>query len=188
MSYKSTRLLVEAINNQMTNMKKLLMQELATSALDGAQESWVELRKLVDELSEKADRPSIDDLQSMSVGDYVKTMKPLVRQYHQNLFRVDKLTACLCEDIEADGCVLIFIGDGKTVIRTAYNEDRPNAQMGVEAVVQCLEGMNQMLQQGIEEFENQAGIEVPEEAIVRSPPAITEEDPSTEDEAEEGPP
>ena len=45
--------------------------------------------------------------------------------------------------------------------------------------MQCLEGMNQMLQQGIMEYENQAGIEVPEDAIVRdpgAPPIFTDDD------------
>lgn len=164
MAYKSMRLLLEAVYAKHTELRKNLMSAGVTDPetfdnLDG-------LRELLDEVSTKADQPTIDDVRGMSVGDYVKTMMPLVKVYHQHLFRIDKLTSCLCTDIEADGCVLIFIGDGKTVIRTAYDENRVGAQMGVEAILQALEGMNQVLQQGVEEYENQAGVEVPDEAVV----------------------
>lgn len=179
-TYKSSRLLIEKINSEFDELRKLLMSGVPDGDERRDLTKVNDIRELIGQLETLANRPTLDDVPTMSVGDYVKTMMPLVKLYHQHLFRIDKLTSCLCTDIEADGCVLIFIGDGKTIIRTAYNEERPNAQMGVEAILQCLEGMNQVLEQGVAEYENQAGVEVPVEAEVpaSSPPV----DGFTEDE------
>lgn len=164
MAYKSTRLLVEAIHSKMDEARKRLMQTVveADDGMAGAFESMNELRTLIDELSEKANVPTIDELNNMSVGDYVRTMKPLVARYHRQLLVADKLTACLCEDTQSVGCVLILIGE-KTIVRTSYDPEFPNAQMGVEAVLQALENMNKTMQEGVEAYEDMAGVEAPRE-------------------------
>lgn len=164
MAYKSVRLLVEAIRSQMDEMRKTLMGREESfsgseTAIQDVQERLVALRELVDQVMD-FDKPTIDEVNNMSVGDYVRTMKPLVARYHRQLLVADKLQACLCEDLQALGCVLILIGD-KTIVRTAHDPNFPNAAMGVEAVLQALEGMNKTMQAGVEEYEKVAGVEAP---------------------------
>jgi hypothetical protein len=158
-SYKSVRLLVEAINSQTDTLRKQLMvmppDVKCSETIDGLND----LRKLVDELAEKADRPSIDDVTKLTPGDYVATMKPLVGNYHRQLMMVDKLAPCLCEDLQASGVVLMLIGDGKTVIRTATDPNRPEVQLAVEIILASLDdGMRKVTEEGVQEAEKQLGI------------------------------
>jgi hypothetical protein len=171
MSYKSARLLVEAIHTQMDNLRKSAM------AIDGTPDQKADifevmgtLRGLFDELAAKADRPSIDDVTKLSPGDYVATMKPLVGNYHRQLMTIDKLTACLCEDLLATGCILMLIGDGKTVVRTAVDPNRPEVQLAVEAILATLDGgIKQVMTEGVAEAEKQLGIVVPESELEPKP-------------------
>lgn len=159
MAYKSVRLLVDAIHNEMANLKKFMMQEVASPSLDQAQDTWIELRKLFDELGAKADRPTIDDITKLAPGDYVATMKPLVGSYHRQLMVADKLAPCLCEDLQAVGCILILVGDGKTIVRTAVDPNRPEIQLAVEAILESLDsGTKQVVTEGVAEAEKQLGI------------------------------
>ena len=169
MSYKSARLLIEAINGEMDNLRKTAM------AVDGTHESDIfevmgTLRSLFDELAVKADRPSIDDVMKLPPGDYVATMKPLVGNYHRQLMTADNLTACLCEDLQATGCILMLIGDGKTIVRTAADPNRPEVQLAVEAILATLDGgIKQVMTEGVAEAEKQLGIVVPESELEPKP-------------------
>ncbi len=74
----------------------------------------------------------------------------------------DKLTACLCEDLQATGCILMLIGDGKTIVRTAADPNRPEVQLAVEAILQTLDGgIKQVVTEGVTEAEKQLGITAP---------------------------
>jgi hypothetical protein len=125
-----------------------------------------ELRKMFDELAAKADRPSIDDVTKLSPDDYVATMKPLVGNYHRQLMVADLLASCLCEDLQATGVILMLIGDGKTIVRTAADPNRPEVQLAVEAILQTLDGgIKQVMTEGVAEAETQLGIVVPESEL-----------------------
>lgn len=132
--YKSSRLLVEAINNRLDAIRRAMMGAVSLP--------WGplnELKDLVDQLAEMAGRKSIDDVKDMPVDAYVATMKPLVAKYHVQLFIADQLAPCLCEDLGANAAVVILIGNEKTVVRTARHPDRPDAELAVEAILASIE-------------------------------------------------
>jgi hypothetical protein len=160
MAYKSVRLLVEAIHTEMGVLKKYLSTiEPMTPANDEAQDSWIELRKLFDEMAAFADRPTLEDVVKLSPTDYVATMKPLVGNYHRQLMTADQLTACLCEDLQATGTLLVLIGDGKIVIRSAHDPDRPDVAIAIEAMIETLDhGLKQVVEEGVTEAEKKLGL------------------------------
>ncbi len=160
MRFKSVRLLGEAITKQMDELRKSVMNcELPGEKSVDIYDAMGELRLLFDDLCILAGRPSIEDVTNQSPGDYVATMKPFVRRYHQQLMVADKLAPCLCEDLQATGCILMLIGDGKTVVRTAVDPNRPEVQLAVEAILASLDqGTKQVMTEGVAEAENQLGI------------------------------
>lgn len=127
-NYKSTRLLVEAINREMADVRKAAMGNMALGSLN-------ELRDLVGELIKKAERTALDDVADLAPAEYVATMKPVVARYHQQLMQRDLLAPCLCMDLRANACVMILIGDTGTVVRTAVNPDKPDAGLAVEGLL-----------------------------------------------------
>ena len=159
--FKSVRLLVESIHKEMDTLRKAVMNcEILPDKSVDIYDAMGELRLLFDELGAMADRPTIEDVMKQSAGDYVATMKPLVRKYHQQLMAVDKLAPCLCEDLQATGCIVMLIGDGKTVVRTAADPDRPEVQLAVEALLASMDaGTKQIVTEGVAEAEKQLGIE-----------------------------
>lgn len=166
MAYKSVRLLVEAIHSEMEGLRMNLMSAGPTDDIalvtGAAQGQLIELRKLFDELAAKADRPTIEDVTKQTPGDYVATMKPLVGNYHRQLMTVDRLAACLCEDLQASGVILMLIGDGKTVVRTAVDPRREEVQLAVEIILKSLdEGMKNVAEEGVAAAEEQLGITPP---------------------------
>ncbi len=167
MAYKSIRLLNEAIHKEMEALRKLLMSTTPGAVTDDGQtpiETLNVLRTMFDELAAKADRPTIEDVTKQSPGDYVATMKPLVGQYHRQLMTIDKLAACLCEDLQASGCILMLIGDGKTVVRTAVDPAREEVQLAVEIMLTSLdEGMKKVAEEGVAAAEQQLSIDAPVE-------------------------
>ena len=134
-NYKSTRLLIEAINKAMDAVRKAAMGNIALPW-----DHLNELRDLVDELAKKADRTAVEDLPNLSPANYVVTMKPLVTTFHRQLMAVDKLAACLCEDLQAAACVLILVGDERTVVRAAHDSNRPEITLVVETILAALDG------------------------------------------------
>jgi hypothetical protein len=160
MAYKSVRLLIEAIHTEMGVLKKYLSTvEPMTPANDEAQDSWIELRKLFDEMAAFADRPTLEDVVKLSPADYVATMKPLVGNYHRQLMIADLLTACLCEDLQATGALLVLIGDGKIVIRTAHHPDHPEVAVAIEALVESMDvGTKQVVEAGVAAVEKQLAL------------------------------
>jgi hypothetical protein len=137
-----------------------------------------DLRKMFDELAAKADRPTIEDIRQQPPADYVATMKPLVRNYHQQLMSIDKLAPCLCEDLQASGVVLMLVGDGKTVIRTAVDPNREEVQLAIEIILQSLdEGMKKVAEEGVEAAEQQLGITAPEQGDCKVALGLMEPDP-----------
>lgn len=162
-TFKSVRLLVEAIHKEMDTLRKGVMNcELPGEKSVDIYESMGELRLLFDELAVKADRPTVEDVTKLSPGDYVATMKPLVGNYHRQLMMVDRIAACLCEDLAATGVVLMVIGDGKTVVKTAVDPNRPEVQLAVEIILQSLdEGMKKVAEDGVAAAEEQLGITAP---------------------------
>jgi hypothetical protein len=137
-NYKSTRLLVEAVSSEMDGVRRILMAQ-ANAPTMSAMEAMNGLRALVDQLAAKADRPTVDDVKGMPPADYVATMKPLVAEYHRLLLARDLLAPCLCEDVQAIACVVILIGDGKTVVRGAHDQARPEAALAVEAIIASID-------------------------------------------------
>ncbi len=134
MSYKSTRLLVEAINTEMEALRKSWMGNMALP--------WGplnELRDLVKELAEKADRVTLDDVSGLHPDRYVATMKPLVAIYHRQLMVAGSIPACLCDDLQALACVVILMSEDKTIVRAAHVPGRPEVEAAVEAIVGALE-------------------------------------------------
>lgn len=165
MSYKSTRLLVEAIYSGMEMLRKQLMSmppdpDARDAKCGESIETLNELRGLIDELQVMADKPTIDGVTKLSPGEYVATMKPLVANYHRQLMSIDKLAPCLCEDLQASGVILMLIGDGKTVVRTSYDPAREEVQLAVEAILATLDGgIKTVMTEGVEQVEQQLGIE-----------------------------
>lgn len=157
--YKSTRLLVEAINKEMTVVHKAIMARADASSSD-ATEAMNDLRKLVGELAERAGRTAVDDLPELPPAEYVTAMKPLVANYHRLLVARDLLPACLCEDTQASACVVILIGDGKTLVRAAHDQSRPEMALAVEAIIANLDGgMKQIVDDGAAAVEKAVGAE-----------------------------
>jgi hypothetical protein len=153
--------LVEAIHKEMEDLRKLLMVTVSDDTLSDvslanaeAQEKLIELRKMFEELAAKAERPTIEDVVKLSPGEYVATMKPLVGNYHRQLMTANLLAPCLCEDLQATGCILMLVGDGNTVVRTAVDPNRPEVQLAVEAILQTLDGgIQQVMTEGVAEAE-----------------------------------
>lgn len=131
-TYKSTRLLIDAINVEMESVRKAAMGNMALGSLN-------DLRDLVAQLAKKAERTAVEDVADMAPNDYVATMKPLVAGYHRHLMTRGLIPTCLCMDLEADACVVILVGDGKTVVRAAHDPRRPQAALAVETIVQTLD-------------------------------------------------
>lgn len=135
-NYKSTRLLIEATNRAMDEVRKAAMGNIALpwTALN-------ELRNLVEQLAEKANRTALEDvsIQNMTPGDYVATMKPLVATFHRQTMAANMLAPCLCEDLQALACVLILVGEGKTVVRASHVSDRPEIALAVETIVASID-------------------------------------------------
>lgn len=139
-TYKSVRLLVEDINRAMEAVRKAAMGNIPLPWDD-----LNELRDLVAQLAKKADRVAVDDLPGLAPADYVAAMKPVVAEYHRQLMDRDLLAPCLCMDLRAHACVVLLVGDGGSVIRTAHDPDKPDAALLVETVVGVLDaGLRQV--------------------------------------------
>lgn len=152
-NYKSTRLLVETINREVEVVRKILMAQSSEPTMS-AVETMNDLRGLIDQLAAKADRPTVDDVAGMAPADFVATMKPLVAAYHRSLMAADVLAPCLCEDLQADACVVVVLGAAKTVVRTAHDRNRPEAAIAVEAILAALDsGTRQVAADGAAEAE-----------------------------------
>ena len=132
MSYKSTRLLVEAVNREMDGVRKAAMGNMALGSLN-------ELRDLVAELVKKAERVAVEDVRELDPVEYVATMKPLVAEYHRILMARDLLAPCLCQDLRANAVVVILVGNDTSVVRTAHDPERPDAAVVVEAMLASLD-------------------------------------------------
>jgi hypothetical protein len=139
-TYKSVRLLVEDINKAMEAVRKAAMGNIPLPWDD-----LNELRDLVAQLAKKADRVAVDDLPGLAPADYVAAMKPVVAEYHRQLMDRDLLAPCLCMDLRAHACVVLLVGDGGSVIRTAHDPDKPEVALLVETVVGILDsGLRQV--------------------------------------------
>jgi hypothetical protein len=144
-NYKSTRLLVEATNKAMDAVRKAAMGNIALPW-----DHLNELRDLIAELAKKADRTALEDVPGLLPMDYVAAMKPLVTTFHRQLMTVDKLASCLCEDLQAAACVLILVGDGRTVVRAAHDPSRPEMALAVETIIASLDsGTKQVVAEGV---------------------------------------
>jgi len=143
MSYKTPRLLAEAIHKEMEELRKLLMSETTPQKVTDAGQTAIEtlnvLRKLFDELAVMSERPTIDDVLKLSPGEYVATMKPLVARFHRQLMTIDLLAPALCEDLQATACVLILVGDGNTLVRTAHDPKREEVALVVETLLAAVD-------------------------------------------------
>lgn len=161
MAYKSVRLLVEAIHSEMDLLRKSVMAcEIPPEKSVDIYDAMGTLRGLFDELGVKADRPTLEDVVKLSPSDYVATMKPLVGNYHRQLLTADLLTACLCEDLQATGVMLVLIGEDKTIVRASHHPDHPEVGLAIEAMVEVLDsGTRQVVSEGVAEAEKQLGIE-----------------------------
>lgn len=182
MAFKSVRLLNDAIHKEMDALRKVLMSTEPGAVTDDGQtalETVNVLRNLFDELAAKADRPTIEDVTKLTPGDYVATMKPLVRTYHQQLMTVDLLAPCLCEDLQANGCIIMLIGAGKTVVKTAIDPNSPEeVKLAVEAVLATLDGgIQQVVTEGVAEAEKQLGITTPPDGECKVAAGLMEPDP-----------
>jgi hypothetical protein len=145
-SYKSTHLLVEAIHKEMDSLHKSLLKAPASEKNADGQDSWIELRKLIDELEAKADRPTIEEVLQQTPADYVATMKPLVARYHQQLMTANLLAPAICEDLRANACVLILIGEGNTVVLAAHDPGKEDVALAVETLLAAVDiGLGQII-------------------------------------------
>jgi hypothetical protein len=150
-NYKSTRLLVEAVNREMESVRKAAMGNLALGSLN-------ELRDLVSELAKKADRLALEDVRELAPADYVAAMKPLVAEYHRLLAAHDLLVPCLREDLGLNAVVLIMMDDTRSVVRTIHRPDRPEFEIAVGAVVAAIEvGAKKAMEEGIADLETRLG-------------------------------
>lgn len=131
-TYKSTRLLIEAVNHEMLAVRKAALGNMEAGALN-------ELRDLVDQLIKKADRTAVEDVRELAPADYVATMKPLVADYHRLLLARDLLETCLCMDLRANACVVILVGDEGSRARAAHDPGRPDAALIVETLLASLD-------------------------------------------------
>lgn len=160
-NYKSVRLLVEAIHKEMDNLRKSVMScEISPEKSVDVYEAMGSLRGMFDELGVFATRPTIDEVLNQPPVDYVATMKPLVRRYHQQLMSFDKLAPALCEDLNARGCMLILIGEGNTLVRAAHNPEHPEVELAMEMMLAAIDnGTRQTLEEGTAEAEKQLGLQ-----------------------------
>lgn len=134
-NYKSTRLLVEAINKAMEGARKAAMGNMALGELN-------ELRDLVALLAKKAERVALEDLTSMAETDpagYVAAMMPFVAEYHRQLAPRDLLAPCLCRDLRVPACVVIIVGDQGSRVRVAHDPNRPDVALIVETLLASLD-------------------------------------------------
>lgn len=137
-NYRSTRLLIEAINREMEAVRKAAMGNMALGSLN-------DLRELVAQLAKKADRTAVEDVPELPPAEYVATMKPLVAGYHVQLMNAGQLAPCLCMDLRAAACVMILVGDGGSHVRAAHDPNRPEAALVVETLLASLDdGMKQV--------------------------------------------
>jgi hypothetical protein len=135
-NYKSTRLLVEAVNREMESVRKAAMGNMALGSLN-------ELRDLVAQLVKKAERVALEDLTGMSESDpaeYVAAMMPFVAEYHRQLAPRDLLAPCLCRDLRLLACVVILVGEDKSTVKAAHDPARPDAALIVETLLTSLDG------------------------------------------------
>jgi hypothetical protein len=161
MSYKSPRLLIEAIYKEMQETTKRLMNDDP----QGGIMHMKDLRALVDELATMAMRPSIDDVTKLSPGEYVATMKPLVANYHRALMVADKLVPCLLEDLQAFGCILVLLGDEKSIIKVGHDPNHPTVALVMEAMMEAMDsGAKQIANNAAKVFEEATGVEVPDKS------------------------
>lgn len=134
-NYRSTRLLVEAINRAMESARKAAMGNMALGELN-------ELRDLVAALVKKAERIALEDLTTMADTDpaeYVAAMMPYVAEYHRQLAPRDLLAPCLCRDLRIPACVVILVGDEGSRVRAAHDPNRPDAALIVETLLASLD-------------------------------------------------
>jgi hypothetical protein len=154
MGYKSVRLLTEALNTQMEELRKRLMGVTPELRDEFALDQLNELRKLTEELAEKANRQTLEEVQALPPAQYVQAMKPLVANFHRSLMTADILPACLCEDLRANAVVLFLIGDGNTIVRASHDPSKPEVALVVEAIINGLdETMKSLAESGISEAE-----------------------------------
>jgi len=155
MSYKSVRLLSEAIHKEMDELRKAMYEdEQSPEGRANRLDKLNDLRPLVDELVEKASRPTLEEVAVMPPAQYVQTMKPLVGNFHRALMTADILPACLCEDLRANAVVLFLIGDGNTLVRASHDPSKPEVALVVEAIINGLdETMKAIAETGISEAE-----------------------------------
>ena len=146
MSYKNPRLLIEKLNQEVKSLRERLMLASAATTVDRiidrlceGQDQLNDVSKLINELGTMAMRPSIDDVTKLSPGEYVATMKPLVANYHRALMGADKLAPCLLEDLQAFGCILILLGDEKSVVRTAHDPAHPTIALVMESMLEAMD-------------------------------------------------
>ncbi len=135
-NYKSTRLLVEAINKAMEAVRKAAMGNIPLPW-----DHLNELRDLVASLAEKASRTAVDDLPDLEPAEYVAAMKPLVSTYHHQLAKAGMLTGCLCEDLRANACILVLVGDEKSTVQVSHDPGRPDSKLIVDTIVSGIEGV-----------------------------------------------
>lgn len=131
-TYKTVRLLVEAVNREMEAVRKAAMGNMALGSLN-------ELRDLVEQLAKKAERVAVEDVQDFPPDKFVATMKPLVANYHRLLAVHNLLPNCLCEDLRVPACVVILVGDEGSMVRAAHDQNRPDMQLVVETIINALE-------------------------------------------------
>jgi len=132
-TYRSTRLLIEAVNREMDAVRKAAMGNMALGSLN-------ELRDLVAQLIKKAERLALEEVQELEPAKFVATMKPLVANFHRILVGHDLLANCLCEDLRLPACVVILVGDDGSRVRAAHDPNRPDAALIVETLIASLEG------------------------------------------------
>ncbi len=134
-NYRSTRLLIEAVNREMESVRKAAMGNIALGPLN-------ELRDLLAQLVKKAERIALEDLVGMAEADpagYVAAMMPFVADYHRQLAPRDLLAPCLCRDLRVPACVVILVGDEGSRVRAAHDPDRPDVALIVETLLASLD-------------------------------------------------
>jgi len=154
-TYRSTRLLVEAINQEMDAVRKAAMGNMALGSLN-------DLRDFVAQLVKKAERIALEDLSSMADSDpaeYVAAMMPFVAEYHRQLAPRDLLAPCLCRDLRANACVVILMGDQGPHVRAAYDPNRPDAALIVETILATLDAGTKQVAAEAAAVQEQVGID-----------------------------
>jgi hypothetical protein len=159
MGYKSVRLLNEALHKEMGELRKLLMSETTPQKVTDDGQTAVEtlnlIRDLFNELAAFADRPTIAEVVNLPAGEYVATMKPLVTRFNQQLMVANAFAPMVCESLQANGCIVILMGDGKTIVRTAHDPNRPEVALAMEALLAAIDsGTKQVLEEGAKQVES----------------------------------